>query len=79
MAHFSYISELWAQMVFQLVHKTTIWMLFVFFFTALASWQLSFVLTKHNARLKEANLAKTAAIFYSLAGAALWMISFLFS
>lgn len=79
MSLFSYISDLSAKMIFQLVHKTSIWMLMVFFLTALVSWQLSVILNKHNARLKEANLAKNAAIAYSLAGISLWIISFLFS
>jgi hypothetical protein len=66
---------LWQKLTFQIVHKTTIWALLLFFLTAGASWHLGNLLNKHNAREREANLAHKTAIGYMAAAIALWLFS----
>lgn len=71
----TYFYYLWQKIVFQIVHKTTIWALLIFLFTAGASWHLGNLLDKHNAREREANLAHKTAIVYITTGIVLWMFS----
>lgn len=49
---------------FLIVHVTLFELPLVLMLTALASWRLFAVLEKHDARQKEANLARIIAIFY---------------
>ena len=73
-AHFYYI---WQKLAFLIVHKTTIWVLLVFFMTAGAAWNLANLLDKHNAREKEARLARITALGYTVSGFVLWLFSFI--
>jgi hypothetical protein len=75
----SYLFYIWQKLAFQIVHKTTIWTLLVFFFTAGASWHLGNLLDKHNERAREANLARKTAIGYTATAFALWLFSFIMS
>lgn len=70
---------LWQKIAFIIVHYTTIWVLIVFFGTSLASWYLSVVLSKHNDRKRETNLARKTAMVYTILGAALWLFSYIMS
>ncbi|MCE5286275.1 MAG: hypothetical protein LLG02_10570 [Pelosinus sp.] len=72
------LSVLWQKFAFIIVHYTSIWLLAAFFGTALASWYLSVVLTKHNNRAREAKLARKTAAAYTVVGGALWLFSFIF-
>jgi hypothetical protein len=49
---------------FLIIHVTLFELPMVLLATALASWRLCIVLEKHNARQKEANLARVIAFFY---------------
>jgi len=71
----AYFYYLWQKLAFQIVHKTSIWVLLVFFFTAGASWHLGNLLDKHNARAREANMAHKTAIGYTAAGIVFWLFS----
>ena len=73
----AYLYSIWQTVAFQIVHKTTIWVLLVFFSTAGAAWHLANLLDKHNAREKEAKLARKTALSYSAAALALWLFSFM--
>jgi len=75
----AYLYYMWQKIAFQIVHKTTIWVLLVFFLTAGASWYLSNLLDKHNARGREAKLARSTALFYTISALALWLFSFIMS
>lgn len=68
----------WQKLAYQLVHQTTLWLLIVFFTTAIVSWGLGSVLEKHNGREREAKFARKTAAFYAAAAAGLWLFSFLF-
>lgn len=68
----------WHKLAYQLVHQTTLWMLIVFFATALASWVLSSVLEKHNDRTREAQFARKTAVFYAAAATFFWLFSIIF-
>ena len=70
---------IWQKLAFQIVHKTTIWVLFVFFATAGVAWHLANVLDKHNAREREAKLARSAALGYTISALVLWLFSFIMS
>lgn len=67
--------EIWQKLAFQIVHKTTIWLLLVFLGTALSSWHLGNILDKHNAREKEAKLSRKIAIGYTATAILLWLLS----
>ncbi|AIF50049.1 hypothetical protein [Pelosinus sp. UFO1] len=67
--------HLWQKVSYEIVHKTTIWVLLVFFTTAGGSWHLGNILAKHNARGREANLAHRTAIGYTAAGIFFWLFS----
>ncbi len=71
----TYFYYLWQKIAFQIVHKTTIWALLIFFLTAGVSWHLGNLLDKHNAREREANLAHKTAIAYITTGIVLWIFS----
>jgi len=75
-AYFYYIFQ---KIVFQMVHKTTIWLLLVFALTAGTAWHLGNLLDKHNAREREAKLAHNTALGYILSVLALWLFSFIMS
>lgn len=49
---------------FLIVHVTLFELPLVILVAALASWRLATVLQKHDARQREANLARNVAIFY---------------
>ena len=70
---------LWQKLAFVIVHKTTIWVLLVFFATAGISWHLGNLLDKHNARASEAKLARNTAVVYTISGLFLWLFSFIMS
>ena len=75
----AYLYYLWQKLAFQIAHKTTIWLLLVFFATAGSAWYLANVLDKHNARAREAKLARNTALGYIISGFALWLFSFIMS
>lgn len=64
---------------FYLVHKTTIWVLLVFFITAGITWHLSNILYKHNARQRDASFAGKIALAYIAIPIVLWLFSFIMS
>ncbi len=68
----------WQKLAYQVVHQTTLWLLIVFFTTAIVSWVLGSVLDKHNGREREANFARKTAAFYAAAATGLWVFSFIF-
>ena len=70
---------LWQKLAFVIVHKTTIWVLLVFFATAGTSWHLGNLLDKHNAREREAHFAHITALGYAISGLGLWLFSFIMS
>lgn len=72
----TYLYYLWQKLSFQIVHKSAIWVILVFFLTASAAWYLATTLDKHNAREKEAKLAHIIAIGYMISALALWILSF---
>jgi hypothetical protein len=71
--------QIWQKLAFQVIHKTTIWALLLFFLTAGASWHLGNLLNKHNAREREAKLAHRTAIVYIAAAIAFWLFSTIMS
>lgn len=75
----SYLYYIWQKLAFQIVHKTTIWVLLVFFATAGVAWYLSKLLDKHNVREREAKLARTTALGYTISALILWLVSFIMS
>ncbi len=75
----SYLFYIWQKLAFQIVHKTNIWLLLVFFATAGASWHLGNLLDKHNVRAREANMAHRTAIGYTSIALMLWLFSFIMS
>lgn len=72
------IDYVWQKISYLIVHKTTIWLLFVLFTTALASWRLASALDKQNARAREAKLARRTAAAYTAIALTLWMFSIIF-
>lgn len=74
-----YLYYFWQNLSFQIVHKTTIWTLLVLALTAGASWHLANLLDKHNAREREAKLARYTALGYTMTLLALWLFSFIMS
>jgi hypothetical protein len=75
----SYFFYLWQKLAFQIVHKTIIWTLLVFFLTAGASWHLGNLLDKHNEREREANLAHKTAVGYTATALVLWLFTSIMS
>ena len=75
----AYLYYIWQKAAFQIVHKTTIWVLLVFFVTAGSSWHLANLLDKHNAREREAKLARSTALWYTISALVLWLFSFIMS
>lgn len=73
----TYLYYLWEKSTFQLIHKNAIWILLMLFLTAAASWHLATILNKHNARTKEARLARKVALSYVCCALALWLIGFI--
>jgi hypothetical protein len=71
----TYFYYLWQKVAFQIVHKTTIWALLLFFLIAGISWHLGNLLDKHNAREREAKLAHKTAIGYIAAAIFFWLFS----
>ena len=68
----------WQKLAYVLVHQTTLWLIIVFFGTALVAGVLGAVLEKHNGRGREAKFACKTAAFYAAAATGLWLFSFLF-
>lgn len=64
---------------FLIVHGTSLWFLLGVFVISLAAKRLSSVLSAHNARAREAKLAKQVSIGYSVLGIGLWLLSWLLS
>ena len=75
----AYLYYIWQKSAFQIVHKTTIWVLLVFFVTAASAWHLANLLDKHNAREREAKLARNTALWYTISALVLWLFSFIMS
>ena len=75
----TFLYYIWQKLAFQILHKTTIWVLLVFFATAGASWHLANLLDKHSAREKEARLARKTALAYTAVALGLWLFSFITS
>lgn len=73
----TYLYYLWEKSTFQLMHKNAIWILLVLFLTAASAWHLSKLLSKHNARGKEAKLARKLAFSYMCCALALWLLGFI--
>jgi len=69
--------DLWQKLSFELVHKTTIWVLLVLLVTAGSAWQLGRLLHKHNGREHEAKLAQKIALGYTITTLVLWLFSFI--
>ena len=74
----SNLSYYWQKLAYLLVHQTTLWLLIVFFATALVAWILGSVLEKHNGRDREAKFARKTAAIYAAAATVLWLFSILF-
>ncbi|WP_093793927.1 hypothetical protein [Sporomusa acidovorans] len=68
----------WQKLAYQIVHKTTLWLLIVFFVTAVVAWGLSLVLYQQNVRYREANFARKTAAFYAAAALTLWLFTVIF-
>lgn len=68
----------WQKLAYQIVHKTTLWLLIVFLVTAVVAWGLSLVLYQQNARYREANFARKTAAFYAAAALTLWLFTIIF-
>jgi len=68
----------WQKLAYQIVHQTTLWVLIVFFTTAIVAWVLGSVLDQHNARGREANFARKTAVFYAAAALGLWLFTIIF-
>ncbi|HWR43498.1 hypothetical protein [Sporomusa sp.] len=73
------IGYYWQKLAYQIVHQTTLWLLMVFFTTAIVAWGLGSVLDQHNARGREAIFARKTAAFYAAAALGLWLFSFIFN
>ncbi len=71
--------SLWQKTAFYIVHKTTIWLLLVLLITSGATWHLASILDKHNARAREANMARKTALGYAIITAMLWFFNFVMS
>lgn len=75
----AYLYSIWQKLSFHIVHKTTIWVLLVFFLTAGVAWHLANLLDKHNVRERETKLARKTAIGYATIALGLWIFSFIMS
>ena len=75
----TYLYYLWQKLAFQIVHKTSIWVLLALFFTAASAWHLANILDKHNARKREALLSRKIAKGYTAMAIFLWLFSFIMS
>lgn len=53
------------KLIYIIVHMTWFELPLVLTFTAIASWRLATVLSKHDARGQEAKLARQVAAFYT--------------
>ena len=73
----AYLYDLWQKLAFMIVHITTIWVVLLFFGTAVASWHLGNLLDKHNNREREATFARRTALGYTISGVVLWLFSFI--
>lgn len=69
------ISTIWKKTTFLLTHMTQFELPLILLFTSLSSWRLAVVLSKHSARLKEAQLARRIAAFYIATLFTAWGIS----
>jgi prenyltransferase beta subunit len=69
------INAVWNTTAFLLVHVPSFEFHTVMWFTALAAWRLATVLDKHNARLREAKLARIVAVFYLSFSLLAWLSS----
>jgi len=69
------LQALWTKIAFLLVHIANFELPLVFFSTALAAWYLSHVLNKHNARQRDAKVARRVAQLYALTPLLLWILS----
>jgi len=73
------ITSGWTKLSYLLVHMAKFEFYTVLLATALASWHLATVLDKHNARLKEAKLARRIAVFYFSFSLVIWLASLVLS
>ncbi|MDF2501482.1 MAG: hypothetical protein K0Q77_2196 [Anaerosporomusa subterranea] len=66
---------IWQRIAFVVAHMSLFELPLILLFTALSSWRLAVVLNKHDARLKEAQLARKIAAFYAALLFTTWSIS----
>jgi type VI protein secretion system component VasK len=67
------------KIAFIIVHGSSLWFLIGLITASLASWRLAVVLTAHNARDREAELARKTAIAYAIIAVCLWILSWALS
>lgn len=72
-----YLYALWQKLSFQILHKNAVWVLLLLLLTAICAWHLATILDKHNAREREAKLARNTAIGYIISALTLWTLSFI--
>ena len=68
----------WPALSYRLANLVSVWLLLVLLGTALACWRLAAVLESHNARTREAALAKKAALAYTAGAVGLWLFAWVF-
>lgn len=66
---------IWQKIFFMIMHKATLWLLLFMWITALASWYLAYILSKHDARMREARLARRTACLYAVLPFVLWLFT----
>lgn len=71
-------ATVWDKIIFLLTHVTVFELPLVFLGTAAAAYVLARILDKHNARAREARLARRVAAVYAALLAAVFTARFLF-
>jgi hypothetical protein len=69
------LSNIWQRTAFIITHMSLFELPLILAFTSLSSWRLATVLSKHDARLKEAQLARKIAASYAAIFFTTWGIS----
>ncbi len=67
------LTAMWQRIAFLLVHVTNFELQLVLWAVIVASWRLAAVLAGHDARLREARLARRVAAFYACLSLAFWL------
>jgi hypothetical protein len=67
------LTAAWDRIAFLLVHVTNYELQLVLWVAVAASWRLATVLARHNARLREAKLARLVAAFYAGLSLFFWL------